>query len=114
MKAQTKIATAVKLYRDAVSDYMRIVYNVPNIPKIPDVRWHAGTGWTVDDKREHGDSAAIVNKYGELSKQCFEAIKDFQGRPLKTSRKPKRESAIKPDERSGASQERLDEAERQP
>jgi len=75
MKASTQIKTAVKLYRDAFSDWARIVYNVPNIPAIPVVHWTPGTGWDIDGKPEAGTSAEIVTRYQILADQCFESIK---------------------------------------
>jgi len=82
MKASTQIKTAVKLYRDAFSDWARIVYNVPNIPAIPVVHWTPGTGWDIDGKPEVGTSADIVDRYQTLADQCFESIKDFRrGKP---------------------------------
>lgn len=114
MKAMTMIAHAVKLYRSTFADYARIVYNVPIIPKRPQIWWQAGVGWRVDGKIELGTAPEIVNRYQAKANKLAEEIKDYVGRPLEPGRTPKRGNEVKPDERSGASQERLDEVERQP
>lgn len=78
MKTTTQVRAAVKLCYDAYADYCRIVKNIPMIPPVPKVSYHAGKGWLIEGKLWECTAEEVINEFGRKANVWWDKVTFYQ------------------------------------